>query len=346
MKKIVYPIIFTALFPVSAIAQEFPYVDDRSGPAKLIESFYNAVNRKEYGRAWSYFGDTKPSADFAGFSSGYSQTSEIAVETGRVSEEGAAGSVYYSVPVAILAYSQDGSDKVFAGCYRLRLADPAVQGQDFRPLQIEKGALKSVETEFADSVPETCGDGQPAPPRDLAMEAAKRQFAANDAAQCGTANPVTSDPAYPIDRYEFTYRSQYDAETDPERKVVLFRFFCMSGAYNEQHLYYLYTGDEMDGLQQVAFAEPDVTPKYAGDDDTRVEALPVTGYSSRLRITNSTFDPTARSITEHALWRGLGDAATTARWVFREGKFVLDRYDVDATFDDEINPQNIFQARQ
>lgn len=346
MKKLTYPILLAAFFPASALAQDFPYLDDRSDPAKLVESLYNAVNRKEYGRAWSYFGDQKPASSFAAFSDGYAKTTEIAVETGTVSEEGAAGSVYYSVPVAILAYAQDGSDEVFAGCYTLRLANPQLQGEDFLPLHIEKGELKPVGTEFAASVPAKCGDAPPAPPPDRAMEAAKRQFAANDAAQCGTANPVTNEPAYPIERYEFTYRSKYGEETDPERKVVLMRFFCMSGAYNEQHIYYLYSGDDMDGLQQVAFAEPVVEPKYAGDDDTKVEALPVTGYSSRLRLVNSTYDATTRSITEHSLWRGLGDAATTARWVFREGIFVLESYDVDASYDGEINPQNVYQARR
>lgn len=346
MKKLTYAILAAALFPASAAGQEFPYLDDRSSPEKLVESLYSAVNRKEYSRAWSYYGDQKPAASFDAFSKGYADTREIAVETGETSEEGAAGSTYYQVPVAILAYAADGTDKVFAGCYTLRLANPQVQGEDFRPMHIEKGELRAVETEFSDSVPRSCGDAPPAPPRDAALEAARRQFAANDAAQCGTANPVTNEPPYPIDRYDISYKPKYDAETDPERKAVLMRFFCSSGAYNEQHIYYLYTGEENDGLMQVAFAEPNVEPKYAGDDDTKVEALPITGYSSRLRLTNSAYDPVAKTITEHALWRGLGDASSTAVWRFENGGFVLQSYDVDASYDGEINPKNIYQARR
>lgn len=346
LKKTAYAILLTTLFSSATHADELPYIDNRSNAAALIESFYNAVSRKEYGRAWSYFGDQKPVATFDAFVKGYESTKEVAVRTGAISQEGAAGSTYYQVPVGILAYEAEGDDKVFGGCYTVRLANPQVQGEAFAPMHIEKAELKPSDKDYDLAVPEKCGDG-PAAPFDAAMEAAKRQYAANDATQCGTANPVTNEPAYPTERYEIAYKSKYDSETDPERKAVLMRFYCDAGAYNEAHFYYLYQEDSGVGrLAQLSFAQPNVEPKYEGDSDSKLLALPIVGWSSRLQLTNSGYDPKTKSITEHALWRGMGDASSTGVWVFDEGEFKLERYDVDASYDGEINPQSVYQARK
>ncbi|TJV02622.1 MAG: DUF1176 domain-containing protein, partial [Mesorhizobium sp.] len=42
------------------LAAEAPYVDDRSDAEAVIRSFYSAINRQEFARAWDYFGETKP----------------------------------------------------------------------------------------------------------------------------------------------------------------------------------------------------------------------------------------------------------------------------------------------
>ncbi len=81
--------------PPFAAAQEQPppYLDNRSDAAELVRSLYNAISRGEYGRAWDYFGDEKPAKDFSAFAEGYAGTARVEVETGAVSEEGAAGSI-------------------------------------------------------------------------------------------------------------------------------------------------------------------------------------------------------------------------------------------------------------
>ena len=87
-----------------SLAQE-AYLDDRSSAPALVKSLYNAINRKEYGRAWDYFGAQKPAKDYDAFVAGYANTKEVRVMVGDVSAEGAAGSSFYSVPVAILAFT-------------------------------------------------------------------------------------------------------------------------------------------------------------------------------------------------------------------------------------------------
>ncbi|WP_313191909.1 hypothetical protein [Shinella zoogloeoides] len=142
-----------------AVAADPAYRDDRSDAASLIRSLYNAIDRKEYARAWDYFGDRKPAADFAAFAEGYAGTEAVDVALGAVSEEGAAGSVYFQVPLAIRAHRADGRDEVFAGCYVVRQVNPAIQEPPFRPLQIEKGNLKPATANNLDeAVPAECGE--------------------------------------------------------------------------------------------------------------------------------------------------------------------------------------------
>lgn len=140
-----------------AVAADPAYRDDRSDAASLVRSLYNAIDRKEYARAWDYFGDRKPAADFAAFAEGYAGTEAVDVALGAVSEEGAAGSVYFQVPLAIRAHRADGKEEVFAGCYVVRQVNPAIQEPPFRPLQIEKGSLKPAAAGSLDeAVPAEC----------------------------------------------------------------------------------------------------------------------------------------------------------------------------------------------
>src|SRR5690606_34728634 len=64
----------SCLSGTKALAQDLPYLDDRSSAATIVKSLYNAVNRKEYARAWDYFGDQKPAKDVEAFAKGYENT--------------------------------------------------------------------------------------------------------------------------------------------------------------------------------------------------------------------------------------------------------------------------------
>ena len=81
--------------PLPGLAADDKYIDDRSDAAALVRSLYNAISRKEYGRAWDYFGDQKPAKTFDKFAEGYDDTARVDVATGGISEEGAAGSTFY-----------------------------------------------------------------------------------------------------------------------------------------------------------------------------------------------------------------------------------------------------------
>lgn len=132
------------------------YIDQRSTAVDLITSYYNAINRHEYARAWDYWGGQNQDQTYAEFVAGFAETQSVRMQTGPGSSEGAAGSIYFVLPVVIEATGTGGDLQVYSGCYTLRLVQPAIQEPPFRPLHIEATTLNPRKGAFADIGPESC----------------------------------------------------------------------------------------------------------------------------------------------------------------------------------------------
>ena len=79
-----------------------------------------------------------------GYITGYQNTASVTVTLGKAASEGAAGSTYWTLPVSLDATDGQGKHSYFAGCYTLRLANPAIQAAPpFEPLHITDGHLRS-----------------------------------------------------------------------------------------------------------------------------------------------------------------------------------------------------------
>src|SRR5690242_3395584 len=85
-----------ALATAPTLAAEPVYLDDRSTAVSVIQSFYNAISRKEYARSYSYYEDGQGVGPFAKFVAGYADTASVSIAFGQVGSEGAAGSTYYT----------------------------------------------------------------------------------------------------------------------------------------------------------------------------------------------------------------------------------------------------------
>lgn len=133
-----------------------PYVDDRSDGAALVRSLYNAINRKEYARAYGYFGASRPVGEFKAFADGYAKTVSVEAKFGKVLTEGAAGSIYSAVPVAIKSIEEGGKARFFSGCYVTRIINPSLQVPPFTPYQIETARLDEAEGPIEEAIPATC----------------------------------------------------------------------------------------------------------------------------------------------------------------------------------------------
>lgn len=88
----------------------------------VIEAYYHAIDAGEYRQAYALWGDEGRASGqkFEAFEKGFTDTAEVAVFTGPAGPvEGAAGSLYVTVPVRIEARLMDGTEQRFAGEYVL-----------------------------------------------------------------------------------------------------------------------------------------------------------------------------------------------------------------------------------
>lgn len=147
--------------------------------------------------------------------------------------------------------------------------------------------------------------------------------------------------------YDFTYRGTYDEPDDPDRRFRLYRFNCSGGAYNFSSVFYGW--DEVSGLAPLSFAVPSILPVYKDletNPDGTLIGLKSTGTSSRFLVTNADVDAETGAISSVAYWRGIGDASSSGVWTLGDGEYVLTTYDVDASYDGEINPVRVYDRTE
>jgi len=326
--------------PFPAFAAEQPYIDDRTDAASIVRSLYSAISRKEYARAWDYFGETKPAKDFAAFAKGFENTERVLVATGTASEEGAAGSIFYEIPVAIQATGKDGTEAFFAGCYTARQVNAQIQEPPFRPLHLEKGSLKPAEGPLTGAVPEKCGDAPPPAPGDIMKSRVIKAFAGTYTGICDTLAPDAEDGAADPEVHDLPFRYSFMEASEPDKHATLYRFQCRYGAYNSNEVFYF--ADDTGDFRQLQFAEPDLDIHYVDPDtETKVESINIIGYTTTDMLVNSEFSPETKTLNTFNKWRGMGDASSMAEYLFRDGNFVLVKYEVDPTTNEEIDPQTV-----
>lgn len=93
--------------------------DDRNDPVATLASYFNAINAKDYRRAYRFW-ETPPSS-FEQFERGFADTDRVRLLVEPPARtEGAAGSTYAALPTIIITTTRSRSERVFAGCYVLR----------------------------------------------------------------------------------------------------------------------------------------------------------------------------------------------------------------------------------
>ena len=93
--------------------------EDQSNPVGLLASFYNAINTRDYQRAYRYF--ETPPGRLEDFTRGYASTENVTLLVEPPTRiEGAAGSLYAEVPTILIAHQRNGRERIFVGCYVVR----------------------------------------------------------------------------------------------------------------------------------------------------------------------------------------------------------------------------------
>lgn len=102
-------------------------VDDRSNPLTTLVSYYNAINARDYRRAFRFW-DSPPSS-YEQFARGFADTDRVRLLVDPATRvEGAAGSVYAEIPTVVVSTSRGGSERLFAGCYVMRRSNVQDRG--------------------------------------------------------------------------------------------------------------------------------------------------------------------------------------------------------------------------
>jgi hypothetical protein len=102
----------SATSPMSSI----PSYASQDSPAEVLASFYNAINRYEYQRAYGYW--ENPPSPYDQFAQGYADTAsvQLIVQPPTFIDAGA-GNLHAAIPTVLVATRRDGSQQRFGGCY-------------------------------------------------------------------------------------------------------------------------------------------------------------------------------------------------------------------------------------
>lgn len=136
------------------------------------------------------------------------------------------------------------------------------------------------------------------------------------------------------------YKLDYEEANQAPHQFRLYNFPCYSGAYNFSSVYY--GVNEYDEIKQIHFAFPELDIVHTNDTDEAVKSITITGFNTHEALTNSGFNEETGSLFSFSKWRGLADASSSGEWIFQRGKFVLVTFDVDASYDGEMNPVRVY----
>jgi hypothetical protein len=101
--------------------------EDSNGPLATLASYYDAINARDYRRAYGFW--DSPTTSFERFARGFADTDRVRVLVEPSAHvEGAAGSAYADIPTIVIATTRVGSERVFAGCYVMRRSNVQDRG--------------------------------------------------------------------------------------------------------------------------------------------------------------------------------------------------------------------------
>jgi hypothetical protein len=130
--------------PSPSTAPSVTYLDDRSTPAQLVRSYYDAIGRRQYARAYSYWEPSATLPAFDVFQKGFAGTTAVQVEIGTITGDAGAGQLYWTVPVTLTATTATGVQR-FNGSYVVHLAQPDIQSTPpFKPMAIQSAQITEV----------------------------------------------------------------------------------------------------------------------------------------------------------------------------------------------------------
>lgn len=101
--------------------------DDRDDPLATLASYFEAINARNYRRAYRYW--ESPTTSYEQFVRGFADTERVRLLVEPPARrEGAAGSTYAELATIVVATTRGGTERVFAGCYVMRKSNVRDRG--------------------------------------------------------------------------------------------------------------------------------------------------------------------------------------------------------------------------
>jgi hypothetical protein len=190
------------------------YLDDRSTAAALVLSYVNAINSHHFVRAYSYW--DAPETVIGTLDAFTTATEGIAneiVTLGQVSSDGAAGSIYYTVPAAVTDTLSGGGTNKYSACFVLRLPQPGNYGAPpITPMHITSNTVitpVATSTSDASILSSACTGLAGSPAGDPALEDLTDISAANYIDNRSEAVDVVKSLVNSINRHELVRAYSY-----------------------------------------------------------------------------------------------------------------------------------------
>ena len=144
MKKILFYVLFFLAMIVSVSADTVSKYDSLDSPEHVMLSFENAINMKDFERAWSYW-KPQPESGFEKWKKGYADTKHIDMYYKYKDSDAGAGNRWVTYNVKIFSVDTKGKKHLYEGYYTLHTSAPEMYEQGKWPgWRIEKGEFKKI----------------------------------------------------------------------------------------------------------------------------------------------------------------------------------------------------------
>lgn len=131
-------------------------------------------------------------------------------------------------------------------------------------------------------------------------------------------------------------------EESAARQALLIGFPCQKGAYNQTEVFLM--ADQHGIITEVLFPSPAVEVVWPDDDQSQPPlSVTVTETRDLREVVNPDYDPASRMMRERNKWRGQNDAYSLTEWSYKDGRFQLVHFAVDASFDGQDNPETLIR---
>jgi hypothetical protein len=121
-RSVLIPVVLIVLGS-TALAQK----TDSNDPIAALADYYNAINARDYKRAFGYW--ESPPSSFDKFARGFADTGRVTLLVDpSIRIEGAAGSAFADISTVVIADTRGGNERVFAGCYVMRRSNVSDTG--------------------------------------------------------------------------------------------------------------------------------------------------------------------------------------------------------------------------